>query len=394
MGVQNFSRLQALVFLLVWATFATINITQPVLPVLQEEFGGTASAASLTMSAVILGMALANPPFGILADRFSLRRLILMGGLMVAATSFVCAISHSLWFLVVARFVQGLFIPCLSTCVAAYLSLYMPLAQLNVVMGAYVSATVAGGLSGRLLGGWLHQLLHWRYAFVVAGLILIGATLAATRWLPYGDRTETAAPGDWSLRPILAQPELRMIFLVSFGAFGAFSSTFNYLPFYLTGPPFQVSTKIVTMLYLTYLAGIIVGPLAGNLSNRIGNGTTMILGSLVFAAALAITLIQSKIAIVAALIGVCAGFSAIHAAAAGALNRKLTKGRGRANSLYLLFYYMGGAVAITLSGYAYCWAGWRSVVTLSLVMLLLPCSTGFRERRLEKKGRPVAEEPA
>jgi hypothetical protein len=47
---------------------------------------------------------------------------------------------------------------------------------------------------------------------------------------------------------------------------------------------------------------------------------------------------------VASLAGMCAGFFAIHAAAAGALNGKLTTSRGRANALYILFYYAGGIV--------------------------------------------------
>jgi MFS family permease len=54
------------------------------------------------------------------------------------------------------------------------------------------------------------------------------------------------------------------------------------LPFYLSGPSFDASTTIITMMYLAYISGIIVGPLAGNLCNRIGNGKTMLLGMLVF----------------------------------------------------------------------------------------------------------------
>jgi YNFM family putative membrane transporter len=46
------------------------------------------------------------------------------------------------------------------------------------------------------------------------------------------------------------------------------------------------------------------------------------------------------------------------------LNRRLTASRGKANSLYVLAYYLGGAVGITLSGYAYGLAGWRGVATL------------------------------
>ena len=37
--------------------------------------------------------------------------------------------------------------PALTTCLAAYLSANLPLERLNVVMGSYVSATVAGGAS-------------------------------------------------------------------------------------------------------------------------------------------------------------------------------------------------------------------------------------------------------
>ena len=48
--------------------------------------------------------------------------------------------------------------------------------------------------------------------------------------------------------------------------------------------------------------------MAGKLSNRIGNGATMVLGSLVFALAIALTLIKSLLAILVALALVCAGF--------------------------------------------------------------------------------------
>ena len=69
MKQQNFFTLQVLVFSLVAAAFTTVYITQPVLPVLRGEFGVSAATASLTVSAVILGIALANLPFGALADR-------------------------------------------------------------------------------------------------------------------------------------------------------------------------------------------------------------------------------------------------------------------------------------------------------------------------------------
>ncbi len=387
----GFLDLQALVFALVAAAISNVYITQPVLPVIQTEFGVSPSQASYTVSAVILGISLANLPFGMLADRFPVRRLILVGGLVVAAAGLCCAVTTSLPLLVAARFVQGLFVPALTTCLAAYLSVNLPLERLNVVMGSYVSATVAGGLGGRLLGGWIHPPLHWRYAFVTAAIFLIGATLMAAWRLPEGKGPEESQAEPEGFLALLSHQELRRIFLVAFGGFFVFSSVFNYLPFYLSGAPFHASTQLITLLYLSYLIGVFIGPVAGNLSNRIGNGGTMVLGSLIFALAIALTLIKSLVAIMAALALVCAGFFAIHAAAAGSLNRKLTSSRGRANSLYVLAYYLGGAVGITLSGYAYGLAGWPGVAALGTAVLALPFATGLAERRQEQAGGRQAE---
>ena len=184
--------IQLVVSLAVAAGFATVYITQPVLPVLQHEFGVNASTASLTVSAVVLGIAISNLPFGVAADRFPIRRIILAGGCVVGAASLVCAATPSLTLLVAARFVQGLFIPSLSTCIAAYLARSVRVDRLDVVMGSYVSASVTGGLGGRLLGGFLVPAEHWRVAFVIAAGLLFAITLATIALLPREDSPRPA----------------------------------------------------------------------------------------------------------------------------------------------------------------------------------------------------------
>lgn len=374
-------RIELLVFCLVAAAFTTIYITQPVLPVLQAEFGVGAGAASLSVSAVILGIALANLPFGMAADRYPIRPIILAGGTVVGAASLVCALTPNFGALVGARFVQGLFIPSLTTCLAAYLARTLPLARLNVAMGSYVAATVAGGLGGRLLGGWIHPPLHWRYAFLSAAVLLAAATLAAARGLERGQGRSGQGAVHAGFMELLGRPELQRMCAVAFGGFFVFSSTFNFLPFYLTEPPLQASTELITLMYLAYVVGIFMGPLAGRISNRLGGGATMALGAAVLALSIAITLVRSLPVIALGLAGICAGFFAIHAAAVGLLNRRLTSAKGRANSLYVLFYYLGGAAGITLSGYAYTGWGWAGVATLCGAVLLLPFAIGVMERR-------------
>src|SRR5512145_2041465 len=190
--------LQLLIFSLVAANFTMVYLPQPVLPVIREEFGVTESLASLLVSAVIFGMALSNLPFGVLADRYPVRPLFITGGTVIALCGLFCAATKTIWLMVAARFVQGLFVPSLTTCLVVYLVRNLPPGRLNVVTGSYVSATVAGGLGGRLLGGLIHVPAHWRYAFVTSSVLLLCATVAAAlRLLKGEDRRdpEEEAPG-------------------------------------------------------------------------------------------------------------------------------------------------------------------------------------------------------
>ena len=379
--------MQAVVFALVATTFLTIYVTQPVLPVLKEEFGVTPGIASLTVSAVVLGIALANLPFGVLADRFPIRPIVLGGGAVVALTSLACALTENIGLLVAARFVQGLFIPSMSTCLAAYLSRALPPDRLAVVMGWYVSATVAGGLGGRLLGGFVFPAEHWRLAFVAAGALVGGAVVAALRWLPREPRRSAPSPEAAGFLALLARQELLRMFAVGFFAFFVFSAMFNYAPFYLSGPPLHLSVRMITLLYLAYLVGIAAGPFSGNLTRRAGTGFTLIAGCALFGLSIALTLVPFLPVIAASLAGICGGFFAMHAAAVGSLNARLTESRGRANSLYVLLYYLGGAAGITAGGAAYARWGWNGTAGVGGLALLVPLSVGIAEVLHERRPR-------
>ena len=347
---------------------------------LQAQFGISASIASLSVSAVIVGMAVTTLPIGILVDRYPARRLMIVGACATAGAGAICAATPSFAVLVAMRAVQGAFIPALTTCVAAWLSRTLPANALNVAMGTYVSATVAGGLGGRLLAGWAFSPAHWRYAFVTIGTALLVVTLLVAPRLTETVRRKTAV-ASIPLRRLVVRREQMLAQVAAFGAFGAFSTAFNYFPFYLSRPPWSLSTPTITALYLVYVAGLVMGPFAGRLANRVGNGTVMVAGALVLQLALAATLVAAIAALIASLIGLCLGFFAVHAAAIGALNRSLSGERGKGNALYTLFYYLGGAAGIAAGGIFYAHAGWLGVVGVSLALSLLPLAVGMISAR-------------
>jgi YNFM family putative membrane transporter len=156
---------------------------------------------------------------------------------------------------------------------------------------------------------------------------------------------------------------------------------FYLIPFRLNAPPFNFSTELTTLFYVVYVVGIFMEPTSGNISNRFGSGNTLIGGSTVLGISLALILLPSILAVVLGLLGICAGFFAVHAAAVGSLNRRLSSGQGRANALCVMFYYLGGWLGITCTGFAFKQGGWSAVVYIWVFLLFIPLGSGIGERK-------------
>ncbi len=116
-------------------------------------------------------------------------------------------------------------------------------------------------------------------------------------------------------------------------------------------------------------------------SNRFGGGNTLIAGTCILGLSLVLLLIPSVVAVISGLLGVCAGFFTIHAVAIGLLNQKLSSSHGKANALYVLFYYAGGWLGITGAGFAFQQVGWGGVVGFAMCFLVIPFVTGLFEKK-------------
>jgi YNFM family putative membrane transporter len=184
---------------------------------------------------------------------------------------------------------------------------------------------------------------------------------------------------------LILNRELLRIYFCAAGSFAIFSSIFNYLPFRLAKSPFGLSTEQITFFYAVYMIGIFIGPAAGKISNRFGSGVALIGGSLVLGASLSLILLSSMTAVLLGLLGTCAGFFTIHSAAVGSLNRKLTTDQGRANALYVLFYYLGGWLGITGAGMVFKQSGWGAMICFCAALLLIPLKVGVCEHAGEDR---------
>lgn len=104
------SRLRRALILGSLTAFAPLSIDMylPALPRLSVNLGAPASLAQLSLTACLLGLALGQVLAGPISDAMGRRRPLLIGVAVYVLVSALCALSPSIWPLVVLRLIQGL----------------------------------------------------------------------------------------------------------------------------------------------------------------------------------------------------------------------------------------------------------------------------------------------
>ena len=155
--------------------FATMYSTQAILPELGREFQVGPAQAGLTISAVVVAIALGVWLWGPLSDRIGRRRSIVLASALLVVPTVAAGLAPTFGALLACRAVQGLCMPGLLAVGVPYVMEAFGPWLGGRAMGVYVSALVAGGLIGRVGVGLATSVVGWRWA--VGGL-------AVLRWMP------------------------------------------------------------------------------------------------------------------------------------------------------------------------------------------------------------------
>lgn len=377
------------VFVCGLVAFLTLYATQPLLPLLETLFHTSKSAVGWTVSASTLGVAIAAPLLGTFTERANRKRVILISILLLALPTCLAATSTSLGWLVFWRLLQGLITPGVFATTIAYITESWPPTAVAPVMSIYVSGTALGGFSGRLITGIIAEHAGWRLSFVVVGATTFAGAALVWWLLPNRPRSHTA-----SVRPPLAQifrpmfahfrnPRLLTTYLVGFNVLFSLVGVFTYITFYLAAPPFSLSTASLSLLFVVYLVGLIVTPIAGALLPRIGLRAG-ITGSILLAlVGVLITLVHSLALVIAGLALCCTGVFISQSCATSFLREAAAEAsRASAVGMYVACYYIGGTVAGVVPSMVWKFGGWTACVALVAavdVLSIVIARRGWRE---------------
>lgn len=360
------------------AVFTNIYATQPILPLLSSDFAVSPARSGLSISAVVLGIALAALVLGPLSDRTGRKPIMVWTSFALVIPTFGAALATSFDQLLLFRVLQGLLIPGTTAVGIAFIQDYVAREARGSAMGAYVSATVVGGLFGRMQSAAIADLWGWRWAFAALGFTTLTSAVLMTAWLPgrsFGGPHEPAAGGG-SLRAtylgLLGFFRLRRIVgasIVGHTLFFTFTGLLTFLSYRLAGPPFRLSTGAIGLIYLTYLVGMVVTPWVGKLSDRFGR-RAVLGGAVGLIAAGALATAAPRLPVVAlGLMLLSSGMFAAQATATAYVGDNAGQARGGAASFYLLWYYLGATISPALAGLAWQRAGWTGVLELCLATL-------------------------
>jgi YNFM family putative membrane transporter len=396
-GGPGYRRMSFALFLAGVAAFALLYSTQALLPLISGEFGVAASEASWTVAAATGGLALFVLPMSALSERYG-RRTVMTASLVVAVgVGLLVPLAPSLGWLVVLRGVQGAALAGLPASATAYLAEEVRPRALVTAIGLFVAGNSVGGMSGRVITGWVAQEWGWRVALGVVGAVAVGCAVAFRMLLP---APKHFTPG--SLRPRvlartvrghLANPLLCRLYAIGALFMTVFGGVYTVIGYRLTDEPFSLPQGVVGSVFLVYLVGTVSASTAGRLVGRLGRRGALYLAGGTTATGLLLSLADSLPLVLLGLVLITAGFFAGHAVASSAVSKTATTGRAQASALYQSAYYIGSSVGSTAGAVAFHAGGWAGTVGVGVLAVLGVVTItvfGTRAARVAARRGPVA----
>ncbi|MQS07754.1 MFS transporter [Streptomyces alkaliphilus] len=383
------------------ASFAMLFSTQSLLPEIAAGFGVRPDAATWTISAATIALAVAVVPLSLLSERFGRRRTMTVSVTAALLLALVIPLAPDLTTLVALRALQGAALAGIPASAVAYLSEELDGRALAGAVGLFIAGNSVGGMTGRILSGWVAEGWGWRAGLAaVTALALIGVVLYRTL-IPasrnFTARTLRLRPAAASLGGHLRNGLLLRLYAIGGLLMAAFSAVYTAIAFRLSEAPFNLSAGLIGSIFVIYLVGTCSSSITGPGVSRLGRRGSLYVGMGAVVAGLLISTVDHLAAVVAALVLITGGFFFGHAVASSSVGRTATEARAQASALYQVTYYLGASVGGVLGALTYHHARWDGTVVFALLALLTAGGiTLYATRRARREAavatvrRPVA----
>jgi len=344
---------------------ANVYYSQPIL-------GAIASSLKIDEKSAGLISVLSQAGYGLglffltpLGDKMDRKKLILYLQLALVAALVAMALSPNLAIIYASSLAVGLF--------AVSAQVILPMAASLVsenrgkIVGIIFTGILVGVLAARVFSGFITEWLSWRYVFGISAIMVALSAILMQTDFPSG-KDRFAGSYAELLQSTFGQfkrfETLRRTALIGALTFGTLSSFWIALTFHLSGAPFNYQTDTIGLFGLLAVAGALLVPLFGKLSDAGGKPkrSLIITLSLVIVSILVLKVFPfSVIALSVAVVLLDIGVQATQVTNIALIYSLDSKANSRINTVYMTCYFIGGATGAFVG--LICWkmGGWEMV---------------------------------
>ncbi|GAC1461007.1 MAG: MFS transporter [Chamaesiphon sp.] len=323
----------------------------------------------LTQVGYALGLLL-FVPLGDLRER---RRLIVMMLGLTALTLAAAAMAPNLTWLVVASLAIGMATISAQLIVPFAAQLAKP-GERGKVVGLVMSGLLIGILLARTVSGFVGATLGWRAMYWIASGLMLILAVVLSRVLPESQPSLAVSYGQL-MRSLIGlirkQPILREASVLGAMCFGSFSAFWSTLVFLLGQPPYHYGSEVAGLFGLVGVVGAMSAPIAGSLADK--KSPSLAVGLAIAVTALSFVVFwlfgHQLWGLIVGVILLDLGVQANQVSNQARIYSLPQEAHSRLNALYIMFYFVGGAIGSFLGAYGWSIWQWNGVCTVGFLMM-------------------------
>ena len=351
---------------------ANLYYAQTVLGSIANTFHSGSATVGLTVTLAQVGYALGLAFLVPVGDIIARRKLVPAILLLCAVGLVASAVAPNITILVAVAALVGLGSVAAQLLVPMAASLSLDHERGRVV-GTVMSGLLMGILLARTISGIIAQLSSWRVVYVAAAIMIVALSLLLWRQLPEEAERPHVTYGTLLRSTVtffMTESFLRVRALFGALAFCVFSIFWTTMAFLLSGAPYHYNDLTIGLFGLVGASGALCANFAGRWADRCWTKQM----TLVFSVLLPISFVPLWIGrdnlamLIVGIILLDIGVQGLQVTNQSLIYRLAPHARSRINSVYMVCYFVGGAVGSYVGSLVYEHAQWAGVSVLGGVV--------------------------
>jgi len=356
----------SIVLITTFVGFCSFYAPQPLLPTFAQHFDVSATASAWLLTLPFICLAIGPIVVGTFLQTASAQRVMTAGCLILSVALVGFVVSTEFEWLLFFRAMQSLMLPIIFTAAVTHCSRAGSPDNRQARIAFYITATIVGGFSGRIIGGFLGDAYGWQAPFIVFAVLSFSCGVAIWFWVEHIALDEKPL-NVYAVFALIRRADMRSGLTFVFATFFTFAGTLNAIPFRLVELDPGISSTRISLVYIGYSVGILIPIAMQWMVRRMGGELpTLLLGYAFLLLGLIGLFIPSVNFMLVVFLVLSFGMFTIHATTAGLLNKLHADNASLVNGAYISNYYSAAAIGSVFPVWVVYQFGWTVFVAMQL----------------------------